>query len=227
MTDADTTDAAAAPAADSPEAQGWNKDASGRYYVPARGRSGTVLRKGNETPEEAHARDAKAPRDTRPKSKPKTAPKAPAPTQVSLKELEFALTEALQSPSMIAAMSGDQWAADHFVRQAPALARNLTVAAEHNPWLRSKLEAVMTGDVFLMRVMTIFPVAAALVSYAIPPIIYYLNPGFIPEGAREMFQVPDRDELRRKREEEARAEAAASAERAKAERPQSPVAAAA
>lgn len=151
-----------------------------------------MYRQGNETIEEAHARDAKGPRDRRPKAKPK-APKAPAPTQVTLKELEFALTEALQAPSVVAAMQGEEWAADHFVRQAPALARNLTKAAEHNPWLRAKLEASMSGDVFVMRIMTLFPVVAAAIVYTLPPIIYYFDPPFISDRAREMFEVPKRE----------------------------------
>lgn len=179
------------------EAEGWRMDRQGRAYTPRKRTSGIVYRKGNETIEEALARDDKGPRDSKPKGagKPKT-PKAPAPTQVTLKELEFALVEALSAPSMLAAMQGDMWAADHFTKEAPTLARNLTAAAEHNPWLRAKLEAFMSGDAFLMRIMTLFPVGAALISYALPPIIYYFDPGFIPAAAREMFRVPDRDELR-------------------------------
>lgn len=204
-----------------PGAEGWSKDKQGRYYVPARGRSGVVYRKGNETVDEAHLRDSKGPKDKRPKSsKPKTAPKAPAPTSVSLQELEFAIKEALSTPAMIAAMQGDEWAADHFTTQAPALARNLTKAAEHNPWLRAKLEAAMSGDMFLMKIATLMPVFSAAVAYLIPPIIYYFDPGFLPPQAREMFRVPDRDEVRQQQEQHA-ADAPAPAE---ADRPPGPVA---
>lgn len=188
-------DPAASPV-DDPAAQGWRRDKQQRWFTPAKGRSGVVYRQGTETLEEAHARDAKGPKDRKPKAKPKV-PKAPAPTQVSLKELEFALTEALSAPSMIGAMQGEEYIANHFVQQAPILARNLVKAAEHNPWLRSKLEATMSGDVFLMRIMTLFPVAAAAVAYTLPPIIYYFDPPFISEPAREMFQVPKRDKQQR------------------------------
>lgn len=197
LTDPEAPGSEAPPPASppTPESQGWRKDKAGRWVTPARGRGGFVYRKGNETIDEAHARDSKGPKDKAPKAKPKT-PKAPAPTQVSLKELEFALTEALSSPSMIAAMQGDEWAANHFVQQAPILSRNLTKAAEHNPWLRAKLEATMSGDVLLMRLMTLFPVVSAAIAYTVPPLIFYLNPPFIGEEARAMFGVPHRDKRR-------------------------------
>lgn len=202
-------------AAPSPADQGWRLHKNGRWFSPARGKPGFVYRQGTETIEEAHARAAKSSKDTPPKGRaaPKV-PKAPAPTQVTLKELEFMLIEALSAPSMVAAMQGDEWAANHFTSSAIPLARNLTKAAEHNPWLRSKLEAVMAGDVLLIRVMTLFPVAAALIAYAVPPVIYYLDPPFIPGEAREMFRVPKRERGKSDQEEETGAPSPAGAERA-------------
>lgn len=178
--------------AETPTPVDWKQDRRGRWITPARGRSGVVYRQGNETVEEAHARDAKGPKDQPPKSKRSKVPKGPAPTQRTLVELEAMLVETFQAPAFVAAARGDQWAVQHFYKEAPVLARNLTVAAEHNPWLRAKLEAVLTGGTILTTLLTLVPVAGALVAYSIPPVIYYLDPGFIPPGAREMFKVPER-----------------------------------
>ena len=191
---------------------GWRQDKKGRWITPARGRSGVVYRQGNETIDEAHARDAKGPKDRKPQAKRSKVPKAPAPTQASLKELEFMLAETLQAPAMVAAMGGDVWAANHFTREGPVLARNLTQAAAHNPWLRAKLEAALTGEDLLIKLMTLLPVAAALVAYAIPPVIYYLNPGFLPPEARAMFNVPERPKKPEREEEHGPAQAPESAD---------------
>lgn len=210
------------PPGDDPGAQGWRLDKQNRWWAPAHGRSGKVYRRGNETLDEAHARDAKGPKDHGPKAKPKI-PKAPAPTQISLKELEFALTEALSAPAFIAGAQGDAWAANHFTESAPVLARNLTKAAEHNPWLRAKLEASMAGDLFMMRILTLMPVAAGLIGYALPPIIYYFEPKIIPDEAREMFKVPYREKKRDRKE----PDGAAPPAHAEADDAPAPVAAAA
>lgn len=205
-----------------PAEQGWRKDKQGRWYAPAKGRSGVVYRKGNQTPEEAHAADSKGPKDHPPRSRRSAVPKAPAPTQMALKDLEFALAEAFSTPAMVAGMRGDEWAADHFTREGPVLARNLTKAAEHNAWLRRKLEAAVTGEDLLVKVMVLLPVVSALIAYSVPPIIYYLNPGFIPPEAREMFHVPEREPKPKPD-----AESPSSPPAAETAEPQGPVAAAA
>lgn len=221
----DERDQAPEPAIDNDA--GWSKDKNGRWYAPARGRSGLLRRKGNETVDEAAALDelerASGGRKT-PKGKPATkskVPKAPAPTKITSIELEHGLAELFCSPSFAAGMRGEQWAANHFTKEGPVLARNLTAASEHNPWLRSKLESALTGEDIFVKLLTLIPVASALIAYAIPPVIYYLDPPFFPAAARDMFGVPDRkaldDERKREREEELRAqaaEAAAEAERA-------------
>lgn len=206
-----------APAETDPEAAGgpdvdagWQTDKRGKWYAPARGRSGLLRRVGNETLEEAYARDAGdrenrgADRPPKPKPTKSKVPKQPAPTTVTSIELEALLREVLSAPAMGAGMAGDQWAADHFTREAPVLARNLVAASEHNPWLRRKLEGLVLGEDLLVKLLTLLPVAGALVAYSIPPIIYYFDPPFIPREARQMMRVPDRRELatQRKREEE-------------------------
>jgi hypothetical protein len=178
--------------AQAPTEEPWRVDGQGRSYVPARGRSGLVYRQGNETLQEALARDAKGPQDRKPKKKAKKAP--PAPTQTSLKELEFALAEGLSAPAMIAAGYGDEWGANHFTVQGPKLARNLVKASEHNPWLRAKLEAAMLGEDYMIMLITTMGVAGAVFGYAIPPLIYYLNPSFVSEKTREMFDIPPRED---------------------------------
>jgi hypothetical protein len=193
----DTAPTGAATATAGEEEDGWRIDRQGRKFVAARGRSGIVYRQGNETVEEALARDGKGPRDKPPKKAggaqalPKAA-KPPAPTQQDLKELEHALAEGLRAPAMIAAAAGDEWLATHFTQQGPILARHLVSAARHNPWLRSKLEAAMHGEDVMVKVITTMSVGGALVGYAVPPIIYMLNPPFVSPKAREMFGVPDR-----------------------------------
>lgn len=206
---AELTDAPPAPAADehaAAVAQGWQVDSRGRVYTPKKAGRGVLYRQGNETPHEAQERAQKPPKDKPPKRRPapKT-PKAPAPTKVSVQELEAMLRDTLSSPAMIAAAKGETWAANHFTAEGATLARNLAAAAEHNPWLREKLEATLAGDVLLVRVLTLVPVASALMAYSVPAVIYYLNPGFIPPAARTLFAVPDRHEIvaERKRQEAA------------------------
>jgi hypothetical protein len=190
--------AAAAAANGSPPApEGWRgPDARGRFYVPAKGRSGVVYRQGEETPAQALERDAKGPRDTPPKRKSKpVGKKQPAPAAQDLKTVEAVLSEALSSPALIAAMMGDEWAANHFTVQAPHVARNLVVASTHNPWLRAKLETMAAegSELAMMKVITMLGVAGALVGYAVPPMIWWLNLP-VPPKAREMFGIPDRRE---------------------------------
>ena len=185
-----------APVIDDPAAQGWKLDGQGRWSVPARGKRGNVYRRGNETPDEAHARaELEASKDRPPKGKRDKVPtgaKPPAPTQVSLKDLEFVLAEGLKSPAMLCAMVGDEWPAEHFTRHGPVLARNLVKASETNPWLREKLEAATRGEDWLFKFMGAAGVAGALMLYAAPPAIYYLNPKFIPREADQMLGIPQR-----------------------------------
>jgi hypothetical protein len=86
-------------------------------------------------------------------------------------------------------MNGDEWAAQHFTTQAPLVARNLVMCSQHNPWLREKLVAAMAGEGPLMNVMMFASLGAAVFSYVVPPIIYYLNPPFLPERGVEMMRM--------------------------------------
>ncbi|HEX6461131.1 MAG TPA: hypothetical protein VF032_19600 [Thermoleophilaceae bacterium] len=181
------------PAAES-GAAGWQRDGRGREYVKHPGGKGTLWRQGDETIEEALARDAEqAPKDRRPRRKSKTPKKPPAPRRVDLKELEAAIAEALQAPAMVCGMFGEEWAANHFTAQGPYLARNLILASEHNPWLRAKLEEWATGEAAAMKLMSLVGVTGALIGYAVPPIVYFANLP-VPDKAREMFNIPDRRE---------------------------------
>lgn len=179
----------------------WRQDKQGRQYIPRRdGRSGIVYRQGEETIDQAYDRDAKGPAKKPPKAK---ARKPPAPAAIDLKELEYALTEALQAPGMIAAMNGDEWGAQHFGHQAPRVARNLVVCSEHNPWLRTKLIAAMAGEGPLMNLMVFASLGASIFAYVVPPIIYYLNPPIPPgkparavEMVRERYRIPEEPDAR-------------------------------
>lgn len=193
---------AAAPDPPSPGAAppaGWKTDSRGRSYTAARGRKGTIYREHEtQTVEEAVAadqarqatgggrrRDARPTRSKAPKGKP------PPPKEVDLREVEEILINAFAAPAMPCAMFGDVWAADHFTRQAPFLARNLVVASKTNPWLRRQLETLSTGGESAMRIMGMMGLAGACVAYAGPPVIHWFNLP-VPDKAREMFGVPPR-----------------------------------
>lgn len=176
-----------------PPADGWTPDKNGKPYVARQGRPGIIYRQGDETVEQARARDAEPKGDKRPRRKTKP-PKMPdPPRQVDLKALEVTIADALTSPAMICASFGDEWAADHFAKSGPYLARNLVNASNHNPWLRKKLEEAATGQDAMMKMVSLMGVGGALFGYAIPPIIYWFNlPA--PQKTREMFGIPDRRE---------------------------------
>ena len=174
-----------------PPGEQWRTDTAGRDWIPARGRRGRINRQGAETVEEAIARDAK-PKDRRPGSrKPKAPRKPPPPKSIDLRELEEILAEGLKSPSMLCAAVGDEWAAMHFVTWGPQLARNLTRAAEHNEWLRKRLERAAGGGDLMLQMVTILGVAGSFGMYLIPPMVYWLNLP-VPDKAREMMNIPDR-----------------------------------
>jgi hypothetical protein len=170
---------------------GWKSDKSGKQFVNAKGRPGIIYRQGNESIEQARERD-KRPRDKRPRKSKR--PKMPdAPAKVDAKELERELTDIFCSPAMMCGAFGDEWGVGHFTNHGPILARNLVLAGEKNPWLRRKLEEFATGQDATLAMMSLVPVGGALIGYALPPVIYYLNlPA--PERTRLMFGIPPRRE---------------------------------
>lgn len=172
---------------------GWQYDKKGKPFIPAQGRRGIIRpQTAGESPQEALARDQRD-RDEKPKRKGtgKTTKKPPPPRKADLRELEAMLAEAFRSPAMVCAATGDDWAVEHFYKEGPNLARNLVLSAEHNPWLRRKLEEAASGGDLMMKVLSMVGVAGAGIAYALPPLIYYL--GLRPlEPARRMFQVPYR-----------------------------------
>lgn len=190
------TDTPTPPPVDATKAaldQGWKLDKRGRLIIGARGRGGVIYRQGDETPEEAIARDIESRENGRPpKPRPKTE-KAPAPSRKTSKELEAALTESLQAPAMLAGLRGDAWVADHIYREAPTLARNLVAASEHNPKMRARLESIAGGETAFGQFIVQIAVANALIAYALPPLVYYFGDR-IPGGKRmrETFQVPEK-----------------------------------
>jgi hypothetical protein len=189
-----TAEQGAAPAVDgaAPAGDGWQRDRRGREYVRARGRRGIVYRQGAETVEEALSRPAHA-GDQPPRAR--TPRKPPPPSSVDLRELEKLLAEVFRSPAIpagafLAGVDGG-WTADHFTNTGPYLARNLVLAAEHNPWLRQKLEKAATGGDLAMRLAAMLPLAGATIMYVVPPLVYWLNLP-MPQQGRAMFGIPDR-----------------------------------
>lgn len=170
----------------------WQTDKRGKEYIPKPQGRGMIYRLDDETVDQALERD-RMPKDSRPRRKPK-APKMPDPSKKpDLKELELTLAEALKAPAMPCAMFGDTWAAEHFTVSGPYLARNLILAADHNPWLKMKLEEAATGQDAMMKMVSLVGVGGALFGYAIPPIIYWLNIP-VPDRTRQMFGIPARRE---------------------------------
>jgi hypothetical protein len=170
---------------------GWLKDRRGRLYVKRPGGGGVVFRRDEESIADALARDAQPGKDQRPRRKRQTKrpPMPEAPAGTDLKELEKLLAEALKSPAMVCAMLGDEWSANHFTTAGPFLARNLVTAAEHNPWLRRKLEEMATGQDAATKMIAALSLAGAVAMYALPPIVYFANLP-VPDKAREMFGIP-------------------------------------
>lgn len=186
-----TTNGDTAPTAPAPE---WKVRASdGKQYIPRpAGKSGIIIRQGEETIAQALERDA-LPRDKRPRRRSKTPKKPDPPKQVDLKALEAALAEALKQPALACALAGDEWGADHFTNAGPYLARNLIVASEHNPWLRRKLEEMATGQDAMMKVVSMVGVGGGIFLYVVPPAIYWFNLP-VPDTFRQKFGIPPRRE---------------------------------
>jgi hypothetical protein len=156
--------------------------------VPAKGRTGVVYRHGEETVAEAYERDARGPGDRPPKRKQHQQKKASAPTEQDLREVEKVLADMFRSPAFLAAGFGDSWAADHFTRQGPELARNLVHAARFNPWLREKLLAATTDPGFAMRLASLVYLGVSAVGYILPPIIWWT--GTPAPKVRELYGIP-------------------------------------
>lgn len=184
------------PLPPSPPITEWRVDARGKYYVPRDDGVPGIIIRWDESETVAQARERMAlPRDQRPKRKRArpNVPKLPEEKakKADLRELEATLAEALKAPAMVCAMVGDEWSAEHFTRAGPYLARNLILASEHNPWLRRKLEEAATGEDAMMLVVSLVGVGGAVISYTLPPIVYWLNLP-VSDRVRVMFGIPDR-----------------------------------
>jgi hypothetical protein len=186
------------PIQGNPLEDGWklSKNNGRLYYNPTPKTRGArvIYRQGAESIAEAIARDQREQQETQRDKRPRShkRPKMPdAPRGADLKALEETLSEALKAPAMVCASFGDEWAAEHFTKSGPYLARNLILASEHNPWLRRKLEEAATGEDAMMMVVSLVSVGGAAFLYVVPPLIYFFNlPA--PRKTYEMFGIPDR-----------------------------------
>lgn len=160
------------PASTPAPADGWRRDKGGREYAPAAGRSGVIYRRGQETVEEALARDSRPDKDRKPprRRKPKLPPKEKSAQE--LQELEHALAKAFSAPGDIADAFGDEFLAAHFRVRGPLLARVLVNAAQQNPWLRRKLEQLTDGGAAAMQAQALLALAITTAGYVLPPVVY-------------------------------------------------------
>jgi hypothetical protein len=97
------------------------------------------------------------------------------------------------APAIVCATVGDEWGANHFQNAGPYLARSLVMASEHNPWLRKKLEEAASGEAAMMMIVTLVGVGGALVTYMVPPLVYWFNLP-VSTRTRQMFGIPPRKE---------------------------------
>ena len=161
-------DAGAAPA-------GWQKDGRGRMYVKPPGGGNVVFRRDEETVEQALERASRPDADKPPKPRKKKLPKSET-NEADLKTVEAALAQVFMAPGQVAgALLRDQWLLLHFQARGPELARALTNAAEHNPWLRKKLLELASGGAAAMQLQAIVLLALAAAGYAVPPLAYLLG----------------------------------------------------
>lgn len=176
-----------------PPPEPWQVDKNGKEWVPREGKRGKLFRQAGETVAQARERDKIPLEERRPRRKPKMPPKPAAAAKPDLKALEVVLAQALSAPGIVCATFGDEWAAEHFRQAGPFLARNLINAAEHNPWLRRKLEEAASGEDAMMKLVGVIGIGGGLAMYFVPPTIYFLNLP-VPEKTRELFHVPPRRE---------------------------------
>lgn len=183
-----------APVLEAEEEAGWREGARGQY-VTARDRQGIIWRQGEETIEEAYARDAKRAAEKDAPKKKAGKRKPPAPAALDLKALEVEIEKALVMPGAMAGLLGDPWPAFHVEQTAPALARNLVACAEVNPWFREKLILVLGGPGMFGNAMLFAALAGSAFSYLVPLIVHYVNPP-LPAPAlaviRGRYQIPER-----------------------------------
>ena len=176
-----------------PAGEGWKLNKAGREYIVNPGRKGMLFRQGDESIADAIARgglpDDPAPKRARRSKAGKHKPDPPS--SLDLRELEAMLAEAFKSPAVLCGLAGDEWAAHHFDMAGPSLARNLVLASQHNPYLRTKLEAMSVGGDSAMQLMSMAALAGAALMYVGPPVIHWFNLP-VPDKAREMFGIPDR-----------------------------------
>lgn len=167
----------------------WQRQRDGREFVPKPGGKGKIFRQGEETVAQARARDQLPPEERRPRRKPKMPPRRSQ--KVDLKELEAALAMGFKMPGDMLRYAGDEWGVQHFNIAGPILARSLVNAAEFNPWLREKLEAMASGEQVMIQMASLLGLAGAAVMYAVPPIVYYMNLP-VSDQRRALLGVPPR-----------------------------------
>lgn len=170
----------------------WSKDRSFQYVGRTTGKPGIIRRQGDESIEEARARDA-AGTEKRPRRQKRDKPKlAEPPKRLDSRELEASLTMALKAPGALAmTLAQDEWLPEHFNLTAPALSRQVILASEHNPWLRRRIEEAATGQDAMWAVISLIGMGTAIFSYAVPPIVYLFNLP-VPPSARARWGMPDK-----------------------------------
>ena len=99
-------------------------------------------------------------------------------------DLERELGELLMFPAGPALMAGDQFCAQHFAVQGPALARQLTIYSESHA-------ATYDTLLWMARQGSLLVIATAVVGYLLPPAIHHGLPA--PGGLRKHYGMAQDD----------------------------------
>lgn len=83
------------------------------------------------------------------------------------------LREVFAAPAIPYSVLGHPYPAEHVARTGPDLADNLVRFSETNEWLRSKLEAIASGDSAAGVLMATAMLTMSAVTYIVPQLAYF------------------------------------------------------
>jgi hypothetical protein len=180
----------------------WKQDKKGRYYIPrVEGAGGGMIwRKGDETVDEARARDTERSQHKK-RSDPKPGGKHAAksgPPKATTAELESFLAELLVMPAIpVKTLLGCDYCMHHFLTQGPLAAHQIAELSTDNPALRRLLERMYVS-------WTSLTYGAVLAAYIGKPLLHHAAPAPVLEAAGPFLGVPPRAPTRETQHEHVR-----------------------